>query len=67
MLPGQYQFKTESREFMEIISGKLHLKLKNDDYWKLISDSMGFITPKNSSFKVNVLELVNYTCSYFDD
>ena len=67
MLPGQYQFKTESRELMEIISGKLHLKLQTDDDWKLIGDSMNFIIPKNSSFKVNVLELVNYTCSYFDD
>ena len=67
MLPGEYEFNTESRELMEIISGKLNLKLENDDDWKLISDGMDFNVPKNSSFKVKVLELVNYTCSYFDD
>ena len=67
MLPGEYEFNTESRELMEIISGKLNLKLKDDNYWKLISDGMDFNIPKNSSFKVKVLELVNYTCSYFDD
>ena len=67
MLPGEYEFNTESRELMEIISGKLNLKLKDDNDWQLISDGMDFNIPKNSSFKVKVLELVNYTCSYFND
>ena len=67
MLPGEYEFNTESRELMEIISGKLNLKLKDDNDWQLISDGMDFNIPKNSSFKVNVLELVNYTCTYFND
>ena len=67
MLPGEYEFNTESRELMEIISGKLNLKLKDDNDWKLIIDCIYFNVPKNSSFKVKVLELVNYTCSYFDD
>ena len=67
MLPGEYEFNTESRELMEIISGKLNLKLKDDKDWKLITDGMDFNISKNSSFKVKVLELVNYSCSYFDD
>ena len=67
MLPGEYEFNTEARELMEIISGKLNLKLQNYDDWQLIKDGMDFNVPKNSSFKVNVLELVNYSCSYFDD
>ena len=67
MLPGEYEFKTESRELMKIMSGKLNLKLQNDCDWKLIYDGMDFNIPKNSSFKVKVLELVNYTCSYFDN
>ena len=67
MLPGEYEFNTESRELMEIISGKLNLKLKDDKDWKLITDGMDFNISKNSSFKVKVLELVNYSCSYFED
>jgi len=67
MLVGEYEFKTVSRELMEIISGKLNLKLKDDNEWKLITNGMKFNIPKNSSFKLNVLELVNYTCSYFED
>ena len=67
MLVGEYEFNTVSRELMEIISGKLNLKLKNDKEWKLFTNGMEFNIPKNSSFKLKVLELVNYTCSYFDD
>ena len=67
MLPGKYEFNTNARELMEIISGKLSLKLQNYDDWKLIEKGMNFNVPKNASFEVEVFELVNYTCSYFDD
>ena len=67
MLPGKYEFNTVSRELMEIISGKLSLKLQNTDDWKLIEKGMNFNVSKNSSFEVEVFELVNYNCSYFDD
>ena len=45
MLPGKYKFNTEARELMEIMSGKLNLKLQNDDEWKLIKDKMHFNIP----------------------
>ena len=67
MLPGKYEFNTEARELMEITSGKLNLKIQNDIEWTLIKVGMNFNIPKNSSFKVEVLELVNYICSYFED
>ena len=67
MLPGKYEFNTEARELMEIMSGKLNLKLQNDEEWTLIKDGMDFNIPKNSSFKVDVFKLVHYTCSYFED
>tara|TARA_A200000113_G_C8734247_1_gene312603 strand:+ start:222 stop:539 length:318 start_codon:yes stop_codon:yes gene_type:complete len=67
MLPGKYEFNTDARELMKITSGKLNLKIQNDIEWTLIKDGMDFNIPKNSSFKVEVLELVNYICSYFED
>ena len=67
MLPGKYEFNTDARELMEITSGKLNFKIQNDIEWTLIKDGMDFNIPKNSSFKVEVLELVNYICSYFED
>jgi len=67
MLPGEYEFTTASREVLEIISGKLNFKIGNTDEWQLIKKGMSFKVPKNSSFKVKVIELINYTCSYFDE
>lgn len=67
MLIGEYEFNTISREFIEIISGKLNLKVDGTDDWQLVKEGMSFYVPKKSSFKVKVIELVNYTCSYFDD
>ena len=67
MLPGKYEFNTNEKDLMEIISGKLSLKLQNYDDWKLIEKGMSFNVLKNSSFEIEVFELVNYTCSYFDD
>ena len=67
MLVGEYEFNTITREHIEITSGKLNLKLKDANEWKLITNGMEFNIPKNSSFKLQVLELVNYTCSYFEE
>ena len=67
MLKGKYEFSTVSRELMEIVSGKLNLKREEDDDWVLITEGMEFSVPRDSSFKLEILELVNYTCSYFDD
>jgi len=67
MLVGEYEFNTVTSERMEIISGKVRLKLKDDNEWKLYTNGMEFNIPKNSSFKLEVLDLVNYTCSYFEN
>ena len=64
MLVGEYEFKTISKEVIEIISGELNFKVDGTDNWQLIKEGMIFNVPKKSSFKVKVLELVNYSCSY---
>ncbi len=67
MLEGKYEFKTASRELMQIHSGKLNVKIAGNKDWILITEDMDFYIPKNSSFCLEILELVNYTCSYFED
>ena len=67
MLVGEYEFKTISTEVMEIISGELNFKVDGADNWQLIKEGMRFNVPKNSSFKIKVLELVNYSCSYIEE
>ena len=66
MLPGEYEFNTQSKELMEIISGELDLKLLNNSEWKTINGGMSFHDPANSSFKVKITKLTNYSCSYFE-
>ena len=67
MLPGEYEFNTQSKELMEIFTGELDLKLPDNPGWKIIKGGMNFNIPKNSSFKVKVSKLINYTCTYFDE
>ena len=66
MLPGEYEFHTQSKELMEIISGELNLQLEGETTWNIIKNGMSFNISKDSSFKVKVLKIVNYSCSYFD-
>ena len=66
MLVGEYEFKTISREVLEITSGKLNFKIDGTNNWQLITEGMSFNVPKKSSFKIQIIETVNYTCSYFD-
>ena len=67
MLEGGYEFKTSSRELIENYSGKVNVKIACNTDWTLITEDMDFNVPKNSSFCLEVLKLVNYTCSYYDD
>ena len=67
MLPGEYEFNTQSKELMEIFTGELALKLLDNPEWKIIKGGMSFYVTKNSSFKVKVSKLINYTCTYFDE
>ena len=66
MLPGEYEFNTSSKEIMDIISGNLSYQLSGQSEWTNISSSMSFNVPKVTSFKVKVLDIVNYCCSYIN-
>ena len=66
MLPGEYEFNTSSKEIMDIISGNLSYQLSGQSEWTNISSSMSFNVLKGTSFKVKVLDIVNYCCSYIN-
>ena len=51
MLCGNYEFNTGLREIMEINSGKLKLKLKDDNDWMLITVGMYLIFQKTLLLK----------------
>ena len=50
MLEGGYEFKTASRELMEINSEKLNIKIAGDKDWTLITEGMILISPKTLRF-----------------
>lgn len=64
MLPGDYEFNTDAKELMEILSGELEIKLP-DENWKKISGGESFEVPANSSFKLKIFKVTDYCCSYF--
>jgi uncharacterized protein YaiE (UPF0345 family) len=66
MMPDEYEFNTDSKEIMEIISGKLEYQILHQTDWTLITDEMSFDVPAKSSFKVKFLQISHYCCSYIE-
>jgi uncharacterized protein YaiE (UPF0345 family) len=66
MLPGTYEFGTDERELMEILAGKLKVKLPGED-WQTIIGGEQFYVPANAKFDVEVIEIADYCCSYFSE
>jgi len=64
MLPGDYEFATEAKELMEILSGDLEIQLAGEQ-WRKISAGQSFEVPANSSFKLKINKVTDYCCSYF--
>jgi hypothetical protein len=64
MMPGEYEFGTDAAEDMEIMSGKLSVKLPQNDEWVDIIAPASFHVPANSKFQLNVTETTDYCCSF---
>ena len=63
MLPGEYEFGTDEAEIMEILSGELDILLPNQD-WQSINSGDRFEVPSKSKFKLKVIKVTDYCCSY---
>lgn len=63
MLPGDYEFGTDAKEVMEILSGKLEIRLPGED-WKPIRGGESFEVPAKSKFGLKIAEVTDYCCSY---
>jgi len=64
MLPGNYEFGTSTYELMKVISGKLIVKLPDNDNWKTFEVNETFEIDKDKKFKVKVEEETAYLCLY---
>lgn len=64
MLPGEYEFNTQAREIMEILSGDLEILLAGESNWKVIKGGESFEVPANSKFSVKAITISDYCCSF---
>lgn len=64
MAAGEYEFGTSSVEYMTITSGKMAVKLPNQQEWKNYKEFETFIVDKDVKFKVKVDEDTTYRCLY---
>ena len=64
MLPGDYEFNTADKEIMEILSGKLDVKLPGSDEWQKVSGGESFEVAANAKFSLRIKELTDYCCSF---
>ena len=63
MLPGDYEFNTDAKELMEILSGDLEIQLAGK-HWTKITAGDSFEVPAKSSFKLKIKQVTDYCCSY---
>jgi hypothetical protein len=64
MLPGEYEFNTDQKEIMEIISGGLEVLLPGSDNWKWVEQGETFEVPAQSKFGLKVKRITDYCCSF---
>jgi uncharacterized protein YaiE (UPF0345 family) len=64
MLPGDYEFSTEDREFMEVLAGALEVLLPGRDRWQNLQGGDSFEVPARSKFNLKVKRITDYCCSY---
>lgn len=64
MMPGEYEFGTDQKEIMEILSGKLSVLLPGSETWLQIDGQSVFEVPAGSKFKLKIQTVTDYCCSY---
>ncbi len=64
IFPSSLTFNTAAPELMEINLGSCKVRLKGEDSWKAYEAGEKFTVPGNSSFDIEVLEMVDYVCHF---
>jgi uncharacterized protein YaiE (UPF0345 family) len=64
MLPGDYEFGTDTVEIMEILAGELKVLLPGESDWREIRGEGVFTVPAKTKFKLQVSVVTDYCCSY---
>ena len=65
MMPGEYEFGTDTNELMEIQAGEMEVLLPGETDWQMFTAGDAFEVPKDAKFKLKVKSVSDYCCSYF--
>jgi uncharacterized protein YaiE (UPF0345 family) len=65
-LPGEYEFKTNAEELMEVLGGEMDIMLPGETSYTLYKEGESFVVPAHSSFKLIIKDVADYCCSYRD-
>ena len=64
MAPGEYAFATSTLEIMQVISGKLTVKLPGRKTWRSYGPGKKFAVPAKKKFQLKVAGESAYLCLY---
>lgn len=64
IFPSSLTFGTAAPEIMELHSGRCRIRLQGESEWKTYQAGESFNVPGNSSFDIETLELLDYTCHF---
>lgn len=64
MMPGVHRFTTQSAETIDITQGHCRVKIENEQAWKSYQAGESFRVPANSSFEIEVEDLLDYVCHF---
>lgn len=66
MAPGEYEFGTDKREVMHVVSGAMSVKLPGSENWETFSAGDKFDVPASSKFQLKLSVDTAYLCEYLD-
>ena len=64
MLPGDYEFGTDAAERMDILAGKLRVRLPGQSAWQEVAGGQSFEVAANAKFQLQIIEGTDYCCSF---
>jgi len=64
MQAGNYEFNTEKKETISIVSGALTVKLPDSDKWQTFHPGDNFIVDAQRQFQLKVAIDIVYLCTY---
>ena len=64
IFPSILTFNTQAPELMEISLGSCKVRLQGESDWKAYGAGEKFTVPGNSSFEIEVTEMLDYVCHF---